>query len=102
MGLQEVDELIAKSFMDPLTEFGYQHIYRKRPGGKDDGCVIAWKKERFTLGKMPKVIDFNQEAMNFTPELYLPEKEYRKWNIGIHCELVDVKRIIFFFKQKFF
>jgi uncharacterized protein with PIN domain/endonuclease/exonuclease/phosphatase family metal-dependent hydrolase len=46
--LQEVDHY--HDFYESLFhEFGYDSLYQPRPNGKRDGCVIAYRRDRFRL-----------------------------------------------------
>ena len=47
--LQEVQNDHWSSFEDRLRSFGYEGLYKKRTGDKQDGCAIFYKPEKFVL-----------------------------------------------------
>lgn len=46
--LQEVDHFVD-FYQDMFERQNYEAIYLQRPGGKQDGCVIAFRREKFRL-----------------------------------------------------
>ena len=59
--LQEVDQ--PAFFAALLQELGYAHVYQRRPSGKEDGCMTAWKAAKFELTDSA-VVDFDALAQD--------------------------------------
>ena len=55
--LQEVDKI--EDFKQYLSNNGYYVSFRKRPNGKCDGCLTAWKRDLFDLISPIYITDYN-------------------------------------------
>jgi len=64
--LQEVDEY-NEYWKYHLMKWGYESIWAKRSGKRLDGCVIAYKKQKFQLGWEYKV-EYDELAQELSLE----------------------------------
>ena len=64
MCLQEVNSIHYETTFRPfLAKLGYEGVYKKRNGIKQDGCAIFYKQDKFILNEIVKV-DFDQRTMS--------------------------------------
>lgn len=88
LGMQEVDAEFT-GYQDTLRD--YQCHYKKKTGGKLDGCLIAWKAHKFILIEKIEV-----EFLAKDPEL---ARFLDRDNIGLVCVLAlveDPSKIVIF------
>lgn len=79
--LQEVDCDVEK-----LGLHGYQSVRAQRPGGRLDGCVVAWRQDKFEKGPAGhKEVLFD----DFPPPASISENiaQYRHGNVGVAVQL---------------
>mmetsp|Transcript_24098 Transcript_24098/g.39925 ORF Transcript_24098/g.39925 Transcript_24098/m.39925 type:complete len:171 (-) Transcript_24098:57-569(-) len=74
--LQEVDHL--KEWAQEITAHGMEILIKKRPGRKD-GCILAWKKNKFDL-LHSLTVDFDKLV---PPSCGNLSRRFRKSNVGI-------------------
>lgn len=88
-----MDEGIAEFFVVILEQAGYDYIFCKRPTKfKSDGCVIMWKKNRFSQKSKDNLTDLNFSAIKNNVINKGLIEEYKRNNIIMNILLQDVSR----------
>ena len=82
--LQEVNHYHFDRDLDPfMRSLGFQSIYKRRNGAKEDGCAVFFHTSRFELDACKRV-DYDQPVFSH---------DQQRENVGIIARLVPVDRM---------
>jgi endonuclease/exonuclease/phosphatase family metal-dependent hydrolase/cold shock CspA family protein len=84
--LQEVDRPVADLGLED-----YDHVRAQRPDSRADGCIIAWKKERFEAVRK-EVISFDDYLPTGLDEEGTNAVRFRRGNCAVIVELKPLKK----------